>query len=313
VPEPQNAGRPRLVVMGTSDFAVPALERLIELGHPIVAVYTQPPRPAGRGHRLQKTPMHLRAEALGLPVEAPPTLRDPGVEAGFRGLGADLAIVGAYGLILPPPILTAPRLGCINLHASLLPRWRGAAPIQRAIMAGDSETGVSIFRMEAGLDTGPVFVMRSTPIGPEDTAATLHDRLAGMAAEMVPEVVEALARGTAVATPQRPEGVTYAAKIRREEGRLDFTRPAAEIERRLRALDPWPGCWCRLGDQRLLILAGEVVPGSGVPGTVIGLPLTIACGEAALRVTRVQRPGRRPMSPEELQRGFAIPQGTVLC
>ena len=298
--------------MGTAPFTVPTLERLHALGHEIAAVYTQPPRPAGRGHKVQRSAVHEAAQRLGLEVRTPRTLRDPEVQAAFRDLGADLAVVGAYGLLLPKPILDAPRLGCVNLHASLLPRWRGAAPIQRAILAGDAETGISLFRMEEGLDTGPVYAMRSTPIGPHTTAPELHDRLAALAAEMAPDVLAGIAAGTLVPQPQPEEGVTYAPKLRREEGELDFAEPAALIERRLRALIPWPGCHTSFEGERLSLLEGEVVAGGGEPGTVIGLPLTVACGEAALRITRVQRAGRRAMTPEELQRGFPIPLGARL-
>lgn len=298
--------------MGTAPFTVPTLERLHALGHEIAAVYTQPPRPAGRGHKVQRSAVHEAAERLGLEVRTPRTLRDPNIQADFRALGADLAVVGAYGLLLPKPILDAPRLGCVNLHASLLPRWRGAAPIQRAILAGDAETGISLFRMEAGLDTGPVYAMRSTPIGPRTTASELHDRLAALAAEMAPDVLDGIAAATLVPQPQPEEGVIYAAKLRREEGELDFAEPAALIERRLRALNPWPGCHATFGGERLSLLEGEVVAGGGASGTVVGLPLTIACGEDALRVTRVQRAGRRAMTAEELQRGFPIPLGSQL-
>jgi methionyl-tRNA formyltransferase len=305
--------RARLVVMGTSPFAVPSLERLLQLGHAVVAVYTQPPRPAGRGKAPRRSPMHEAALALGLPVETPASLGDPAVQARFRDHAADLAVVGAYGLLLPPPILAAPRLGCINLHASLLPRWRGAAPIERAILAGDTVTGVSIMLMDEGLDTGPVLAMRETPIGADDTATTLHERLAAIAAEMLPAVVDALLAGTAVATPQPETGVTYAPKLQHEEGRLDFREDAAMLERRLRALNPRPGCWCEARGERLMVLAGEVVEeGSGRPGTVIAPPLVVACGRGALRLTRLQRPGRRPMDAEELLRGFPLPPGSVL-
>ena len=222
-------------------------------------------------------------------------------------------MVGAYGLLLPKPVLAAPRLGCINLHASLLPRWRGAAPIERAILAGDQETGISIFQMEEGLDTGPVFAMRSLPIDAATGASELHERLAGLAAEMLPEVVAGIAGGRLTATPQPSEGVVYAHKLTRTEGRLDFTLPAVEVERRLRALNPAPGTWCEAKGERLTLLAADVVPETGEPGTVIALPLTIACGMDALRVTLAQRAGRRALAPDELQRGFAIPLGTRLA
>jgi methionyl-tRNA formyltransferase len=302
----------RLVVMGTTGFVVPSLERLHALGYPILAVYTQPPRPAGRGQRSRPTPVHEAAERLGLEVRTPRTLKDPEAQAELAALGADLAVVGAYGLLLPAAVLAAPRLGCINLHASLLPRWRGAAPIERAILAGDRETGLAIFRMEEGLDTGPVLAQRAVPIGPSTTAPELHERLARLAAEMLPEVIEGMAAGTVAATPQPAEGVTYAPKLARDEGRLDFTEPAELIERRLRALNPSPGCWCEVRGERLLLLAGEVVERQGEPGTVLEPPLVVACGRGAIAVRRVQRAGRKPMSAEELQRGFPLPPGTRL-
>ncbi len=302
----------RLVVMGTTGFVVPSLERLHALGHEVAAVYTQPPRPKGRGQRPAVTPAHEAAERLGLEVRTPRTLKDPEAQAAFRDLGADLAVVGAYGLILPRPILQAPRLGCVNLHASILPRWRGAAPIERAILAGDPETGISIFRMEAGLDTGPVYAARALPLGPDATAPAVHEALASLAAELLPEVIDGIADGSLEAVPQPGEGVTYAPKLEREEGRLDFRAPAAEIERRLRALNPAPGCWCEAKGERLLLLAGEAVEGRGEPGTVLAAPLTIACGDGALAVRLVQRAGRKPMTPEELQRGFPLPPGTRL-
>jgi methionyl-tRNA formyltransferase len=302
----------RLVVMGTTGFAVPSLERLHGLGHEVAAVYTQPPRPAGRGQQPRRTALHEAAERLGLPVRTPRSLKDADAQAEFAALKADLAVVGAYGLLLPRPVLEAPRLGCINLHASLLPRWRGAAPIERALLAGDAVTGITIFRMEEGLDTGPVLAMRETPIGRQTTALELHRTLAELAASMLPEVVEGLASGRLEATPQPEAGVTYAGKLDREEGRLDFREPAARIERRLRALNPAPGCWCHALGERLLLLEGEVVDQQGEPGTVLGGPLVIACGEGALSVTRVQRAGRKAMTAAELQRGFPLPPGTRL-
>ena len=304
--------RLRLVVMGTTGFVLPGLDALLGAGHEVAAVYTQPPRPAGRGHRLRRTPVHDHTEALGLPVRTPRTLKDAQAQAEFAALEADLAIVGAYGLLLPRPVLDAPRLGCINLHASLLPRWRGAAPIERAILAGDAETGISIFHMEQGLDTGPVYTMRRMPIRPHTTAAELHERLANLAAEMLPEVIRGIAAGTLTAVPQSEAGATYARKLAREEGRIDFAEAADLVERRLRALNPAPGCWCEAEGERLALLAGEPVAGAGEPGTLLALPLTVACGEGALAVTRVQRAGKRPMTADELQRGFPLPVGTRL-
>ncbi len=302
----------RLVVMGTAAFTVPSLELLARGPHRVVAVYTQPPRPAGRGHRERRTPVHEAALRLGLPVQTPPTLRTPESQALLSALDADLAVVGAYGLILPRPILDAPRLGCINLHASLLPRWRGAAPIQRAILAGDRESGLSIFQMEEGLDTGPVLAMRSLPIGPRTTADELHDGLAALAVAMLPEVLAGIAAGTLTATPQPTEGATYATKIRKEEGQLDFSRSAAELDRQIRGLSPAPGCFCSIDGERLLILEALPIEGTGLPGTMLELPLTIACGAGALQVLRVQRAGRKPMTAAELQRGFPIPVGKRL-
>jgi methionyl-tRNA formyltransferase len=298
--------------MGTTGFVLAGLDALLAAGHEIAAVYTQPPRPAGRGHQLRRTPVHDRAEALGLPVRTPRTLKDAEAQAEFAALGIDLAVVGAYGLLLPRPVLEAPRLGCINLHASLLPRWRGAAPIERAILAGDAETGISIFQMEEGLDTGPVYAMRPVPIASDATAAEVHEQLAILAATMLPEVVVGIATGTLSAVPQPEAGVTYARKLAREEGRIDFAEPAAMIDRRLRALNPAPGCWCEARNERLGLLAGEVVAGSGEPGTIVALPLTVACGDGALAVAQVQRSGRRAMTPDELQRGFPLPVGTRL-
>jgi methionyl-tRNA formyltransferase len=308
---PDHAGM-QLVVMGTTAFVLPSLDALLAAGHHIVAVYTQPPRPAGRGYQPRRTPVHEAALRLGLDVRTPRSLKDAEAQAELAALLPDLTVVGAYGLLLPKPILAAPRLGCINLHASLLPRWRGAAPIERAILAGDAETGISIFRMEEGLDTGPVFAMRPLPIGPTTTAAELHERLAALAAEMLPAVVAGIADGSLAALHQPSEGVVYAHKLARDEGRLDFTLPAADIGRRVRTLNPAPGTWCDVRGERLTLLAADPVPGTGVPGTVIGLPLTIACGADALRVTLAQRAGRRAMPPDELQRGFPIPLGSRL-
>lgn len=303
----------RLVVMGTTGFAVPSLERLLASGHEVLAVYTQPPRPKGRGQQVRRTPLHEAALARGLEVRTPRTLKDASEQTALAALEADLAVVGAYGLLLPKPVLTAPRLGCVNLHASLLPRWRGAAPIERAILAGDRETGVSIFQMEEGLDTGPVYAKRAVPIGPKATASELHGRLAELGAELLIEVLPGIAGGTLRPMPQPEEGVTYARKLERHEGRIDFKEPAWMIERRLRALNPAPGCWCEAQGQRLGLLAGEVVPGSGPPGTVLALPLVVACGEQALAFSRVQRAGRKPMTADELQHGFALPPGTKLA
>jgi methionyl-tRNA formyltransferase len=298
--------------MGTSAFAVPALEAMAALPHEVVAVLTQPPRPAGRGQRERRSAVHETAERLGLEVRTPASLKDEASQAAFRALDADIAIVASYGLILRRPILDAPRLGCFNLHASLLPRWRGAAPIQRAIEAGDTESGITIFRMEEGLDTGPMLRRAALAIEPQETASSLHDRLANLAAAVLPEVIEAIAGGTAPEEPQDDALACYAKKLDKAEARLDFTAPATLLERRIRAFDPWPGTWCMAGQERLNILAARVVPGNGEPGEVVGLPLQLACGEAVLDVTRVKRQGRKAMSAADLQRGFTIPLGMRL-
>jgi methionyl-tRNA formyltransferase len=293
----------KVVFMGTPDFAVPAL-RALAARHEVVCVYTQPPRPAGRGKRDRPSPVQIAAEALGLTVRHPATLRTPGEQAAFAGLDADVAVVVAYGLILPQPVLDAPRLGCLNIHASLLPRWRGAAPIHRAILSGDTATGISIMRMEAGLDTGPVLLCAPTPIGAEDTTADLHDRLAEMGADLIVQTLDRLPSLVAVA--QSEHGVTYATKIAKDEGRIDWARPAPEVDRLIRGLSPFPGAWCRIGGDRVKLLRSRIAQGSGPPGTVLH-DLTIACGTGAIEVTLAQREGRRPMQPDEFLRGFSLP------
>ena len=303
----------RLVFMGTPDFSVPALDALHAAGHAIACVYTRAPRAAGRGQKERPSPVHARAEALGLPVRTPASLRDPAEQAAFAALGAEAAVVVAYGLILPQPVLDAPARGAFNIHASLLPRWRGAAPIQRAIMAGDAETGVAIMAMEAGLDTGPVLVSRATPIGPHDTAGSLHDRLAGLGAGLI---VEALARLDGLApVPQPAGGVTYAAKIAKAEARVDWTRPAAEVDRRIRGLSPFPGAWTEAAGARVKLLLSETAPGTGAPGTVLaadGAP-TVACGAGAVRLLRLQRAGRGPQDAADFLRGFPLAPGDTLA
>jgi methionyl-tRNA formyltransferase len=308
------AGAPalRLVFMGTAEFAVPSLMALAARRHELVAVYSQPARPAGRGLAARPSPVARTAECLRLPVRCPESLRDSEIQAAFAALNADLAVVAAYGLLLPRPILDAPRLGCINLHASLLPRWRGAAPIQRALLAGDRETGITIIQLEPALDSGPILAMERIPIAPDTTAASLHDDLARLAADIVLPAIDALASGDARPRPQPAEGVTYAGKLDKAEGRLDWRQPAAALERQLRALNPWPGCWTTFEGQRLRVLAGEVAEGQGVPGEVLDERLTIACGEGALRLTRLQRAGGRPLASEEFLRGFEVPPGSRL-
>src|SRR5207248_2180022 len=271
--------------MGTPDFAAAILGGLAAAGHRLRAVYTQPPRPAGRGHRLQSSPVQLLAERLGLPVRSPTSLRDDAAQAEFAAIGADAAVVAAYGLILPPPVLAAPRLGCLNVHASLLPRWRGAAPIQRAILAGDRETGVSIMQMDEGLDTGPILLQQAVPILPETTAGELTESLAELGAGLMSKALDRVAEGKLTPRPQPGEGVTYAAKIRREEARLDWRQPADALERQVRAFAPAPGAWFSGGGERIRVLQAEIEPqGANVPpGTVLDDGLAIACGAGVLR------------------------------
>ena len=299
--------RLRLAFMGTPDFAVPSLRALIEAGHEIACVYSQPPRPAGRGHKLQPSPVQTLAEAQGILVRTPKSLRPPEAQAEFAALGLDIAVVVAYGLILPVPVLEAPRLGCVNIHGTLLPRWRGAAPIHRALLAGDRETGITIMRVEAGLDTGPMLLKGAVPIAADTTAAALHDTLAALGARLIVEALEELAAGRLAAEPQPAEGVTYAAKLEREEGRLDWSRPAAELERRVRALNPWPGVWFETAGERIKVLAAELTAGSAAPGTLLGEDFTVACGEGALRLTRVQRQGRGVVDGAAFLRGLHRP------
>lgn len=291
----------RLAFMGTPDFAVPALRALVDAGHEIAAVYTQPPRPAGRGKRPRPSPVHAAGATMGLDVRTPATLRDPAAQADFAALGLEAAVVVAYGLILPRPILEAPKHGCINIHASLLPRWRGAAPIQRAIMNGDTETGISIMKMDEGLDTGPVIAARAVPIGRHDTAADLHDRLAGLGAEMIVEVLADPAGWRL--QPQDDAAATYAPKIDKAEARIDWALPAARIDRQIRALSPFPGAWTTLDGARLKLLLSEPAEGAGPPGEVIGPGLVVACGEGAVRILKLQRAGRAAMGAEEFLRG----------
>ncbi|RJL05846.1 methionyl-tRNA formyltransferase [Paracoccus siganidrum] len=292
----------RVIFMGTPEFSVPAL-RAVAAAHEVVAVYSQPPRAAGRGQRPRPSPVQAAAEELGLPVRVPARLRDAGAQAEFAGFGADVAVVVAYGLILPQPVLEAPRFGCLNIHASLLPRWRGAAPIHRAVMAGDAETGVAIMQMEAGLDTGPVLAERRTPIGPEETTADLHDRLAGMGAALIAEVLAALPMPARV---QPAEGVSYAAKIDKAEARIDWTRPAAEIDRQIRGLSPFPGAWCEIEGERVKLLRCRLAEGHGAPGQVLR-DFTVACGTGAVEITQAQRAGRKPMPATELLKGWVLP------
>jgi methionyl-tRNA formyltransferase len=291
----------RVVFMGTPVFAVAALDAVVVAGHEIVAVYSQPPRPAGRGQQPRPSPVQARAEALGLPVRHPVSLRNPEAQAEFAALGADVAVVVAYGLILPQEVLDAPRMGCLNIHASLLPRWRGAAPIHRAVMAGDAETGVCIMQMEAGLDTGPVLLREAVPIGEGDTTGDLHDRLAALGGRLV---VEALARLPELTPePQGEVGVTYAAKIDKAEARVDWTRPATEVLRQINGLSPHPGAWCMAGGERVKLLRARLVAGHGAPGTVLQ-GFTVACGTGAVEVTELQREGKRAMPVAQALMGW---------
>lgn len=300
----------RLIFMGSPDFAVPALDALIAAGHEIAAVYCQPPRPAGRGKKDRPTPVQARATELGLEVRHPLNFRDEKDLAYFEGLNADIAVVVAYGLILPQRLLDAPAKGCLNIHASLLPRWRGAAPIHRAIMEGDSETGVCIMQMEAGLDTGPVLLRRETEIAAGDTTNSLHDRLAQIGAEAIVATLEQLDGLTP--TPQPEVGVTYAAKITKDEAKIDWALPAPEIDWRIRGLSPFPGAWCELEGERLKMLDSRLSEGSGAPGEVLSSDLVIACGTGAVRLLKLQRPGRAAMSAEEFLRGFDLKVGPRL-
>jgi methionyl-tRNA formyltransferase len=301
----------RVIFMGTPDFAVPTLVALAEAGHDIVCAYSQPPRPGGRrGKELTPSPVQREAESRGIAVRHPVSLKGADEQAAFAALGADIAVVAAYGLILPQAVLDAPTHGCLNVHGSLLPRWRGAAPVQRAILAGDAETGVGIMRMERGLDTGPVLLEGRTPIG-RKTAGELTDELAAMGAGLMVRVLADLAAFPEV--PQAEEGVTYAHKIDKAEARIDWSRSAAEIERQVRAFNPAPGAFFELGGERCKVLAAEVVDLGGIAGTVLDDALTVACGSGALRLTRLQRAGRPAMDAGDLLRGWAIPAGTVLA
>jgi methionyl-tRNA formyltransferase len=301
----------RLAFMGTPDFAVPSLAELVSSGHEIVAVYSQPPKPRGRGQQLQPSPVHAFAEGLGLEVRTPTSMKDPEAIAAFEALDLDAAVVVAYGQILLPAVLEAPRVGCFNVHASLLPRWRGAAPIQRAIMAGDATTGVQVMRMTAGLDEGDVLLSEETPITADDTAASLSERLSRLGAGLLPRALGAVWRGAVVETPQAGEP-TYAKKIRPAEARIDWTRPAAEIDRHIRGLSPFPGAWFEIEGVRCKALMSAVADGSGPSGQALDDQLRIACGTGAVRLLTVQREGKGRQSADEFVRGFPVPSGTVV-
>jgi methionyl-tRNA formyltransferase len=298
----------RIVFMGSPEFAVPSLDALVEGGHEVVCVYTQPPRPAGRGKGQQKTAVHQRSEDLGIEVRCPRTLRHTGEQAKFTALDADLAVVAAYGLILPKAVLEAPKAGCINVHASLLPRWRGAAPIQRAILAGDETTGVTIMRMEEGLDTGPMLLKRETGID-RKTAGELTNELARLGAEALIDWLD----NPAPPVPQPEEGVTYASKVDKTEARIDWGQSAEQVERQVRAFAPSPGAWFDVDGERIRLLEAAVgVDASGSPGEALDDCLDIACGSGFIRPLKVQRAGRAIMTPGELLRGFPVPKGTIL-
>ncbi len=303
----------RLIFMGTPDFALPALTELVARGYDIAAVYTRAPKPAGRrGLELQPTPVEREARRLALPVLTPATLKTPEAQAAFRAHGADAAVVVAYGLILPKPILDAMPLGCFNIHASLLPRWRGAAPINRAIMAGDAESGVTIMRMDEGLDTGPIAMTDRVPIDADMTAGELHETLARIGAALMSRTLGALERGAMKFKPQPEAGVTYADKISKDETHIDWSKPGKPVHDHIRGLSPFPGAWFESGSTRIRVLRSTLAPGSGAPGTVLDDQLTVACGEGAVRLTALQRAGGKPMPAEEFLRGASIKRGARL-
>jgi len=306
----------RIVFMGTPDFAVPTLSEIVARGHEVVAVYTRAPAPAGRrGLDLAPSPVHKMADSLGIAVFTPKSLRGEEAAAAFRAHGADLAVVVAYGMILPQPILDAPRRGCLNLHGSLLPRWRGAAPIQRAVMAGDAETGVAVMRMEAGLDTGPVGLVERIAIGPDMTAGELHDRMMVIGAELMGRALAALEGDGLIFTPQPQDGVTYAAKIDKGETRIDWTRPAQAVHDHIRGLSPFPGAWFPIGtpEARVKVLRSTLRPDTGAPGMVLDDQLTIACGSGAVRLLELQKAGKQPMTALAFLNGNALPPGSQLA
>jgi methionyl-tRNA formyltransferase len=303
----------RLIFMGTPDFAVPTLIELAARGHDIAAVYTRAPKPAGRGMDVQITPVEREARRLNLPVLTPATLKNADAHAAFHAHNADAAVVVAYGLILPKPILESPKLGCFNIHASLLPRWRGAAPINRAIMAGDTESGVTIMKMDEGLDTGAVAMAQRLAIAPDATAGDLHDDLARLGADLMLRALAAIARGALDAKPQPAQGVTYAAKVAKTETRIDWTKPANEVHDHIRGLSPFPGAWFELAGARVKALRSTKADGAGSPGSVLDDQLTVACGDGAVRLTQVQRAGKQPMGAEEFLRGTPVLRGAKVA
>ncbi|MCX7297449.1 MAG: methionyl-tRNA formyltransferase [Hyphomicrobiales bacterium] len=303
----------RLIFMGTPDFAVPTLLALTAAGHDIVAVYTRAPKPAGRGMDMQVTPIEREARRLALPVFTPKTLRDEAAQDAFASHNVDAAVVVAYGLILPKAVLEAPRLGCFNVHASLLPRWRGAAPINRAVMAGDKESGVTIMQMDEGLDTGAMVMREALPILPDMTAGELHDALAQQGARLMPVALAAAERGALSLTPQPEAGVTYAEKISKSETRIDWSKPANEVHNHIRGLSPFPGAWFELDGVRVKALRTTLAEGSGAPGLALDDKLAIACGDGAIRLVQIQRAGKQPMSADEFLRGTPVKAGTAVA
>jgi methionyl-tRNA formyltransferase len=306
----------RIVFMGTPDFSVPMLAEIIGAGHEVVAAYSQPPRPAGRGNQERKSPVQVYAEAAGVPVHTPKSLRNPEAQAIFSNHKADVAVVVAYGLILPKAVLDTPTYGCLNMHASSLPRWRGAAPIQRAIMAGDTSTACMVMQMDVGLDTGPVCLSEQVPIAPDMTAGQLHDALSTRGASLMVRALAALERGSLKSTPQPNEGITYAAKIDKAEAHIDFTKPAADVHNHIRALSPFPGAWFEVNGERIKVLRTAVEPmvSAAAPGTVVraGDDLVVACGNGAVSLLELQRAGKKPMRAQDLLRGCALQSGTRL-
>ena len=303
----------RVVFMGTPDFAVPTLRAIVSGGFQVVAAYTKPPRPAGRGQRETESPVARAAAPYSIPVRTPRSLKDPEEHEAFRSLRADIGVVVAYGMLLPQAILDAPRLGCVNLHASLLPRWRGAAPIQRAVLAGDDRFGATVMQMDAGLDTGPILLEDEVAVGPRPTAGMVHDALADRGAALMVQALHSLAAGTLVPRPQPTVGATYAKKITNDEARIDWTRPAAEIDAKVRGFAPVPGAFFEIGRKRIRVLEADMISDAqGEPGTVLDARPVVACGVGGLRLIRVQREGKKPMTALELLRGFSLPAGARL-
>ncbi len=308
----------RVVFMGTPDFSVPTLMEIVGQGHDVVACYSQPPRPAGRGMELKKSPVQEAAESFAIPVHTPKSLKAADEQARFQELDADVAVVVAYGLMLPKAVLEAPRYGCLNLHASMLPRWRGAAPINRAIMAGDRETAVQVMRMEEGLDTGPVCMSETVAISGTMTAGELHDKLSSLGGDLMVRALAALSRGALGEQAQAEEGVTYAAKLSKQETRIDWSKPAGEVHDHIRGLSPFPGAWCEMPiggkPERVKILRSSRVEGDGAPGTVLTTAEApvVACASGAIRLDQVQRAGKKPMTGEEFLRGASLSAGTLL-